>query len=144
MRPIGRALSSALLAAGLLSASVEAADSKLFRVGVCYDLSQAYTFATPQASQVALDLAALVNIKGGIDGTQAEAIAADHGNEPQRGIECYRKLNREGVFVLGTPSTPVSSAILPRLIKDTAVRLDRSLSGCRLEGCEAELLEVRR
>ena len=68
MRSIGRALSLALLAAGLISAPARAADPEPFRIGVCYDLSKAYTFATPQVSQAALDLAAFVNMKGGIDG----------------------------------------------------------------------------
>ncbi|MBS4045991.1 MAG: ABC transporter substrate-binding protein [Alphaproteobacteria bacterium] len=128
MRPIGRALSFALLAAGLLSASAKAADPKPFRVGVCYDLSKAYTFATPQVSQAALDLAALVNMKGGIGGTQVEVIVRDHGNEPQRGVECYSKLSRDGVFVFDTLSTPVSLAILPRALKDKRI-LMQSLVG---------------
>ena len=39
----------------------------------------------------------------------------DHGNEPQRGIECYEKLKREGVMVFDFLSTPVSRAVLPRV-----------------------------
>ena len=44
--------------------------AKPFRIGVCYDLSKAYTFATPQVAQAAKDLAELVNRKGGIGGEQ--------------------------------------------------------------------------
>jgi branched-chain amino acid transport system substrate-binding protein len=51
MQSIGRTLALALLAAGLLSESAKAADPEPFRIGVCYDLSKAYTFATPQVSQ---------------------------------------------------------------------------------------------
>jgi branched-chain amino acid transport system substrate-binding protein len=128
MRSIGRALSLALLAAGLMSAPARAADPEPLRIGVCYDLSKAYTFATPQVSQAALDLAALVNMKGGIDGAPVEVIVRDHGNEPQRGVECYEQLKREGVFVFDTLSTPVSLAILPRAMKDQRI-LMQSLVG---------------
>ncbi|WP_203193734.1 ABC transporter substrate-binding protein [Xanthobacter dioxanivorans] len=128
MQSIGKTLALALLAAGLLSASAKAADPGLFRIGVCYDLSKAYTFATPQVSQAALDLAGLVNIKGGIEGAQVEVIVRDHGNEPQRVIECYRRLSREGVFVFDTLSTPASLAILPRAMKDRRI-LMQSLVG---------------
>ncbi len=43
----------ALLAAGLMSVPAEAAEPEPFRIGVRYDLSKAYTFATPQVSQAA-------------------------------------------------------------------------------------------
>ena len=99
-----------------------------FKVGVCYDLSKAYTFATPQVSQAALDLAKLINKKGGIGGEPVEVIVRDHGNEPQRGIECYSRLSREGVFVFDTLSTPVSLAILPRAMEDERI-LMQSLVG---------------
>ena len=128
MQSIGRTLALALLATGLLSASAKAADPEPFRVGVCYDLSKAYTFATPQVAQAAKDLAALVNRKGGIGGEPVEVIVRDHGNEPQRGVECYEQLSREGVFVFDTLSTPVSLAVLPRAMEDGRV-LMQSLVG---------------
>ena len=99
-----------------------------FKIGICYDLSKAYTFATPQVSQAAMDLAKLINMKGGIGGEPVEVIVRDHGNEPQRGIECYSKLSREGVFVFDTLSTPVSLAILPRAMEDGRI-LMQSLVG---------------
>ena len=48
--------------------------------GVCYDLSKAYTFATPQVAQAAQALAKLINMKGGIGGEPVEVIVRDHGN----------------------------------------------------------------
>ncbi|MFX8755049.1 ABC transporter substrate-binding protein, partial [Acinetobacter baumannii] len=76
---------------------------------------------SPQVAQAAQDLAALTNMKGGIDGHKIEIVVQDHGNEPQRGIECYEKLKREGVFVFNMLSTPVSIAVLPRIMKEKNV-----------------------
>ena len=45
-------------------------------------------------------------------------IVRDHGNEPQRGVECYEQLKREGVFLFNFLSTPVTNAVLPRAMKD--------------------------
>lgn len=98
-----------------------------FKVGARY-LGKAYTFASPQISQVAMDLANLVNMKGGIGGELVEVIVRDHGNEPQRGIECYSRLSREGDFGFDTRSTPVSLAILPRVMEDERI-LMQSLVG---------------
>ena len=55
-------------------------------------------------------------------------IVQDHGNEPQRGIECYEKLKREGVMVFDMLSTPVSRAVLPRVMKDGNIMI-QSLAG---------------
>lgn len=112
--------------ASLASPVVAAEDTIKF--GLCYDLSKSYTFVTPQVSQAALDLATLVNSQGGIDGHPVEIIVRDHGNEPQRGIECYEQLKREGVVVFDMLSTPVSIAVLPRIMKDENI-LIQSLVG---------------
>ena len=125
MKQFIRALAACTLMAGLMSG---AASAEPFKVGVCYDLSKAYTFASPQISQAAMDLAAMVNKSGGIGGEPVEVIVRDHGNEPQRGIECYSRLRREGVFVFDTLSTPVSLAILPRVMQDETI-LMQSLVG---------------
>lgn len=126
MKKTTGALSAISMMVGLFSGIQALADP--FKVGVCYDLSRAYTFATPQVSQAALDLAKLVNAEGGIGGEPVEVIVRDHGNEPQRGIECYSRLSRDGVFVFDTLSTPVSLAILPRAMEDERV-LMQSLVG---------------
>jgi branched-chain amino acid transport system substrate-binding protein len=126
MKEIKKALAAISMMAGLMTGTQALAEP--FKVGVCYDLSKAYTFATPQVSQAAMDLAKLINKKGGIGGEPVEVIVRDHGNEPQRGIECYSKLSREGVFVFDTLSTPVSLAILPRVMQDERI-LMQSLVG---------------
>ena len=105
-------------AAVLLFASHTAKAADPVRFGLCYDLSKAYTFITPQVAQAARDLADLQNMKGGIEGHPVEMVLQDHGNEPQRGIECYERLKRDGVMVFDLLSTPVSRAVLPRAMKD--------------------------
>ena len=55
--------------------------------------------------------------------SQIEIVAQDHGNEPQRGIECYEKLKREGVMMFDILSTPVSRAVLPRAMADGNILL---------------------
>lgn len=88
------------------------------RIGNCFDLSKSYTFISPQVAQAAQDLAKHVNRSGGIGGQPVEMIVRDHGNEPQRGVECYEQLKREGVFIFNFLSTPVTNAVLPRAMKD--------------------------
>ena len=115
------ALTPLAAAAALLAAS-GAAQAQI-KYGLCYDLSKAYTFVTPQIVQAAKDYADLLNAKGGIEGQKIEIIAQDHGNEPQRGIECYEKLKREGVMMFDFLSTPVSRAVLPRAMADGNIML---------------------
>jgi len=76
------------LAVSVASLSAAQAAEDTIKFGLCYDLSKAYTFVTPQVAQAAQDLATLTNLRGGIDGHDIEIIVRDHGNEPQRGIEC--------------------------------------------------------
>ena len=119
---------AAAAAVGIASLSPALAAEDTIKFGLCYDLSKSYTFVTPQITQAAKDLATLVNMKGGIGGHDIEIISQDHGNEPQRGIECYEKLKREGVVVFDMLSTPVSIAVLPRIMKDKNI-LIQSLVG---------------
>lgn len=107
------------LTLGLGAASAQAQ----VKFGICYDLSKAYTFVTPQIVQAAKDYADILNAKGGLEGQKIELIVQDHGNEPQRGIECYEKLKREGVMIFDTLSTPVSRAVLPRIMEDKNILL---------------------
>ena len=102
----------------LSSAQPALAQAQPIKFALCYDLSKAYTAATPQFAQGARDYAQLLNQKGGIEGHPIEILVQDHGNEPQRGIECYEKMKREGAIAFDFMSTPVSRAVLPRAIKD--------------------------
>lgn len=122
------AFMGAVLGAVLSLTPAASSAQEAFRVGVCYDLSRSYTFISPQVVQAAQDLAALINLDGGIGGHLIEVIVQDHGNEPQRGIECYERLRREGVFVFETLSTPVAIALIPRVMRDEVI-LMQSLVG---------------
>ncbi|MDP3522051.1 MAG: ABC transporter substrate-binding protein [Hydrogenophaga sp.] len=119
-----RALLSTLSGVALLlGASSAMAQQAPVKFGLCYDLSKAYTFVTPQIVQAVKDYADILNAKGGLEGSPIEIVAQDHGNEPQRGIECYEKLKREGVMIFDTLSTPVSRAVLPRAMTDGNILL---------------------
>ena len=106
-----------LALAGLQSAQAQAPAQPL-KFALCYDLSKSYGFVTPQIAQAANDYAKILNQKGGIEGHPIEILVQDHGNEPQRGIECYEKMKREGAVAFDFLSTPVSRAVLPRAMAD--------------------------
>ena len=116
------------LAGVALLLGAQAASAQPVRFALCYDLSKAYTFITPQIVQAAKDYAEVLNEKGGLEGHPVEIVVQDHGNEPQRGIECYEKLKRDGVMMFDMLSTPVSRAVLPRIMKDGNI-LIQSLVG---------------
>ncbi|HMO46920.1 MAG TPA: ABC transporter substrate-binding protein [Rubrivivax sp.] len=112
-------ISRAALSVLVMSVACQAAmASEPLRFGLCYDLTKSYGFITPQVAQAARDYAALINSKGGLGGNKIEITVQDHGNEPQRGIECYERLKREGVMVFDFMSTPVARAVLPRVMQD--------------------------
>ena len=105
-----------VLASGASATFAQAEESIQF--GLCFDLSKSYSFISPQVAQAARDLAMYTNDNGGIEGHPVEIIVRDHGNEPQRGVECYEQLKRDGVFIFNFMSTPVTNAALPRAMKD--------------------------
>lgn len=119
--------------------AASAQDKEPIRFGLCFDLSKSYTFVSPQVAQAAQDLAKFTNKNGGIDGHPVEMIVRDHGNEPQRGVECYEQLKREGVFIFYMLSTPVTNAIVPRAMKDENI-LMQSFSG-RGDAVDGEVFE---
>ncbi|MFP5486656.1 MAG: ABC transporter substrate-binding protein, partial [Gammaproteobacteria bacterium] len=114
-------LGTLLLIAAAWAAPAHAAEPIKF--GQCYDLTKVYSFISPQIGQATRDLAALINAKGGIAGRPIELLLNDHGNEPQRGVECYERLKRDGVVVFDFFSTPVARALLPRLMQDGNIQL---------------------
>ena len=121
MKPL---MLSGLTAVALLFGATPAmAQNAPIKFGLCYDLTKAYTFISPQVVQAVKDYAEVLNAKGGLEGSPIEIVVQDHGNEPQRGIECYEKFKREGVMIFDTLSTPVSRAVLPRAMADGNILL---------------------
>ena len=119
--------------------TAQAQSDEPIRFGLCFDLSKSYTFISPQVAQAAQDLAMHVNASGGIDGHPIEMVVKDHGNEPQRGVECYEQLKRDGVFIFNFLSTPVTNAVLPRVMKDENI-LMQSFVG-RGDAVDGEVFE---
>ena len=117
-----RRFKSILGAAALLLAAQPALSAEPITFAMCYDLTKAYTFITPQIVQAVKDYAALLNLKGGIEGNPIEIVVQDHGNEPQRGIECYERVKNKALTI-DFLSTPVSRAVLPRAMKDGEVMI---------------------
>jgi branched-chain amino acid transport system substrate-binding protein len=114
--------------AGLQSVQAQTqTQAEPIKFALCYDLSKAYTFISPQVSQAVRDYAQILNQKGGIEGHPIEVLIQDHGNEPQRGIECYEKMKRDGAITVEFLSTPVSRAVLPRAMKDGNVMMSPSV-----------------
>jgi len=111
------------LGLALSSAQPVLAQAQPIKFALCYDLSKVYAFAVPQVAQAARDYAQILNQKGGIEGHPVEILVQDHGNEPQRGIECYEKMKREGAITFDFFSTPVGRAVLPRAMKDGSVMI---------------------
>lgn len=108
---------------GLAASGMAHAQQEPIKLALCYDLTKAYGFVTPQFVQAARDYAKIVNQKGGIEGHPVEILVQDHGNEPQRGIECYEKMKREGAITYDFMSTPVSRALIPRMMDDKRVMI---------------------
>jgi len=101
-----------------LAVGSAAAQDKTIKFALCYDLTKAYASITPQVAQAVRDYTKLVNTAGGIEGHQVEILLRDHGNEPQRAIECYEDMKRQGAIAFEFYSTPVAKAVLPRIVKD--------------------------
>ncbi|MDP1692010.1 MAG: ABC transporter substrate-binding protein [Burkholderiaceae bacterium] len=114
-------MKAALVAVMMWATGQAALAAEPIRFGQCYDLTKAYGFITPQVAQAARDYAELINMKGGLGGRPIELALSDHGNEPQRGVECYERLKREGVMVFDFMSTPVARALLPRVMQDGTI-----------------------
>lgn len=111
-------MARALGAATLLCTTQNVFATDPVRFGLCYDLTKIYVAAVPQLAQAVKDYADVLNAKGGLEGHPIEINVQDHGNEPQRGIDCYERLKRDGTIIFDFFSTPVSRAVLPRIMQD--------------------------
>jgi len=105
----------------LMGAPPAGAEEKVYYTGNPMDFSKIYTFLSRVWEQSLRDYADLVNQRGGINGYRWEPLIADHANEPQRVIEIYENMKKQGALLMNTASTPTALAILPRCAKDKIV-----------------------
>lgn len=98
-----------------------AAQEKVFYVGMPMDFSKIYTFLSKIWEQGERDYFALLNQRGGVKGYRMELLITDHANEPQRAIEAYEQMKKQGAMIINTHSTPAALAVLPRCTKDKIV-----------------------
>jgi branched-chain amino acid transport system substrate-binding protein len=97
------------------------AQEKVFYFGMPMDFTKIYTFLSKVWEQAERDYCTMINQRGGVQGYRLEPLIADHANEPQRGIELYEQMRKQGALFINTHSTPVALAILPRCVKDGVV-----------------------
>jgi len=97
---------------------VALAQEKVIKFGMAQDFTVVYTFVTAEYSQGQRDYFSLVNERGGVGGWKISADIVDTGNAPQRGIEAYERFKRDGVVLIDPLSTPVSRALVSRVLQD--------------------------
>lgn len=93
------------------------------KFGTPLDFTAVYTFLTAAYSEGQRDYLTLINEQGGVDGHPIDISVLDTGNQPQRGIEAYNRLRREGVILFDFLSTPVSRAMVNRVLDDKVVMI---------------------
>jgi branched-chain amino acid transport system substrate-binding protein len=105
---------------GLAPAQAQKAPIKF---GTPLDFTAVYTFLTNEYSEGQRDYLTLINEQGGIDGHPIDITVLDTGNQPQRGIEAYNRLSRDGAVLVDFLSTPVSRAMVNRVLDDKIVMI---------------------
>ena len=122
IRRLATAGLAALVATGLAVAGTahadEHGDKEPIKFALAQDFTAVYTFVTNEYNQGQQDYIKMINATGGIDGHPVELIVRDTGNEPQRGIEAYNRAVDEGAVLVDFLSTPVSRAMVSRVLED--------------------------
>ena len=114
-----RTFAAAGAGAALMTAMpIALAQEKVIKFGMAQDFTVVYTFVTAEYSQGQRDYFSLVNERGGVGGWKISADIVDTGNAPQRGIEAYERFKRDGVVLIDPLSTPVSRALVSRVLQD--------------------------
>jgi branched-chain amino acid transport system substrate-binding protein len=107
----------AVFAVGLAHPA-RAQDKEPITFALLQDFTGVYTFVSNEYNQGQQDYIKLVNATGGVNGHPIDLIVRDTGNEPQRGIEAYNRAVEEGAVLVDFLSTPVSRAMVPRVLED--------------------------
>jgi len=98
-----------------------AAQDKVFYSAMPMDFTKIYTFLSKIWEHAERDYYAVINQRGGVKGYKLELLIEDHANEPQRVIEIYEKMKKQGAMIINAHSTPAALAILPRCTKDKVI-----------------------
>ena len=111
-------LSGTLAAAALFAAAVPALAQKEIVIGLQCDRT-----GPTQTVGVFLcpgyhDYIALVNSKGGINGTKIKALEIDHEYKVPAAVESYERHKKEGAVLIGIYGTPQTLALTQRLTED--------------------------
>jgi branched-chain amino acid transport system substrate-binding protein len=106
------------LAAALLALALPAAAQKEIVIGLQCDRT-----GPTQTVGVFLcpgyhDYIALVNSKGGINGTRVKALEIDHEYKVPAAVESYERHKKEGAVLIGIYGTPQTLALTQRLTED--------------------------
>jgi len=117
------ALSAVTVALAGLAAPARAQDKEPITFALLQDFTGVYTFVSNEYNQGQQDYIKLINARGGVDGHPIDLIVRDTGNEPQRGIEAYNRAVEEGAVLVDFLSTPVSRAMVPRVLEDEVVMI---------------------
>lgn len=123
MKHIAKKLTLAAALGMALSVSPAMAEKAPIKFATPLDFTAVYTFLTDEYSQGQRDYITLVNENGGVDGHQIELAVSDTGNQPQRGIEAYNRVKRDGAVLVDFLSTPVARAMVNRVLEDKVVMI---------------------
>jgi len=105
-------------AAVALLAGVAMAQQKEVVIGLMCDRTGATQTVGVNLCPAYQDYAALINMKGGIDGYKIKAIEIDTEYKVPQGVEAYERLKKEGAITMALYATPIVQAVTQRLSED--------------------------
>ncbi|MBK1669693.1 ABC transporter substrate-binding protein [Rhodovibrio sodomensis] len=123
LRSATAAIAAAAFAVSGFAGQALAQDKQPITFALLQDFTGVYTFVSNEYNQGQQDYIKMVNATGGVKGHPIELIVRDTGNEPQRGIEAYNRAVEEGAVLVDFLSTPVSRAMVPRVLEDEVVMI---------------------
>jgi branched-chain amino acid transport system substrate-binding protein len=118
LRSATAAIAAAAFAVTGFAGQARAQDKEPITFALLQDFTGVYTFVSNEYNQGQQDYIKMVNATGGVDGHPIDLMVRDHGNEPQRGIELYNRAVEDGAVLVDFLSTPVSRAMVPRVLED--------------------------
>lgn len=103
---------------GFGASAAQAQDKAPITIATLLDFTAVYTFVSVEYNQGQQDYIKMINMTGGINGHPVKMIIKDTASQPQKGIALYNQAVQEGAVFVDFLSTPVSTAMIPRVLKD--------------------------